>query len=278
MIYSIEYSTENNYDSKSEVFLEYLVIPEETPSQQVLSFLVYTEPKANYSINSNVYGFKKLTFNGLHQIDNFKLKIKVEVEKSFQFPHLISPFSLKKEREIINSFAYLKNNHFYLTQTNFTRITSINKNKNIPKRNKSIMEYCSALNQYLHNEIEYCTNSTTIETDAHTAFNLRRGVCQDFSHIFIGLARQEEIAARYVSGYLFIDDKTEAQLHAWAEVLIPSLGWVGFDPTNNLLINENYFKIAHGIDYTECTPLRGVVRGGEKNTTQYKVIIQQQQQ
>jgi hypothetical protein len=90
------------------------------------------------------------------------------------------------------------------------------------------------------------------------------GVCQDFTHLMIGLARTLGIPARYVSGFVHRDgERTRgyAQTHAWCELFIPSAGWVGFDPTNNCLIGGNFIKVAIGRDFRDVPPNRGVYRG-----------------
>ena len=94
----------------------------------------------------------------------------------------------------------------------------------------------------------------------------RKGVCQDFAHIFLSLVRPLGIPARYVSGYLFQaagsqDRSTDGATHAWVEVLLPDLGWVGLDPTNNLIADDRHIRVAIGRDYADVPPTRGVFKG-----------------
>ncbi len=91
-----------------------------------------------------------------------------------------------------------------------------------------------------------------------------RGVCQDFTHLFIGLARSLGIPARYVSGYIHPDRQRlrgYTQTHAWVEIFFPSIGWVGVDPTNNCTVGENFVKVAIGRDFHDVTPNKGVYKG-----------------
>jgi transglutaminase-like putative cysteine protease len=83
----------------------------------------------------------------------------------------------------------------------------------------------------------------------------RRGVCQDFAHLLIGLCRSLKIPARYISGYL-ATEKASAT-HAWVEVFIPGHGWRGLDPTNNCQTDGTYVKIGHGRDYADVPPISG---------------------
>jgi transglutaminase-like putative cysteine protease len=99
----------------------------------------------------------------------------------------------------------------------------------------------------------------------------RRGVCQDFAHLLIGLCRALKIPARYVSGYL-ATEKASAT-HAWVEVFIPGHGWRGLDPTHSRQIGETYVKIGHGRDYSDVPPVSGNYRGtrGRKMTVAVKI-------
>ena len=116
----------------------------------------------------------------------------------------------------------------------------------------------------LHREIAFDTEPTHAATTAAEAFALRRGVCQDLTHVFLAAARSVEIPARYVSGYLFRSDGTVEQDagHAWAEAKVPDLGWIGFDPTNGICTTEAYVRIAIGLDYLGAAPVRGSRVGG----------------
>jgi transglutaminase-like putative cysteine protease len=104
---------------------------------------------------------------------------------------------------------------------------------------------------------------------AHTAFSAhlrRQGVCQDFTHIMIALVRQLRIPCRYVSGYLYHrsngpDRSAEDAMHAWVEAYLPGLGWVGFDPTNNVPTGDRHIRVAVGRDYADVPPTRGCSRG-----------------
>jgi transglutaminase-like putative cysteine protease len=132
-----------------------------------------------------------------------------------------------------------------------------------------VFEYLLKLNSYLFELLEYSPESTDINTPIEEVLSIRKGVCQDFAHLFISVCRQNKIPARYVSGYLNqgAGFTGTSQLHAWAEALIPELGWVGFDATNNLVADHHYIKIAHGTDYRDCSPIIGVLEttGAQKS-------------
>lgn len=132
-----------------------------------------------------------------------------------------------------------------------------------------------ALNAALFAGMIFCADSTTAATPAAKAYAERRGVCQDFAHIFIAVARTIGIPARYVSGHLFRRDGNGAQSasHAWAEAWVDDLGWVAFDPTNGICADDAYIRIAAGLDYGEAAPVVGARRGGgdEQMTVEVQV-------
>jgi len=118
----------------------------------------------------------------------------------------------------------------------------------------------------LFTRFEYVPKSTRVDSPIDDALSSRQGVCQDFSHIMIALVRQLGIPCRYVSGYLFQPgDKAERSLdgatHAWLEAWLLDLGWVGFDPTHNILTDEHHIRVAVGRDYADVPPTRGVFKG-----------------
>ena len=122
------------------------------------------------------------------------------------------------------------------------------------------------LNTAIYNAFDYVPQSTSVDSPIDEALESRKGVCQDYSNIMIALARTLKIPCRYVSGYLFHrveynDRSAQDATHAWVEALLPELGWVGFDPTNNLLAGERHIRVAVGRDYAEVPPTRGVFKG-----------------
>lgn len=124
----------------------------------------------------------------------------------------------------------------------------------------------------LYERFEYVPGSTTISSTIEHILHTGRGVCQDYAHVMIAVARTWGIPARYVSGYLH--DETAAgggggggggrgtTSHAWVECRLPGPGWTGFDPTNAILAGERHVRVAVGRDYQDVSPTRGVLFGG----------------
>ena len=132
------------------------------------------------------------------------------------------------------------------------------------------------LSARVRDSIIYTRDVTDVTTTAEQAMELGGGVCQDHVHAFITIARQLGFPARYVSGYLMLDDtKIQSASHAWAEVHLDGLGWVGFDISNAISPDQRYIKLATGFDYADVIPVSGVRfgTGGEQIST--RIIIEQ---
>ncbi len=124
-----------------------------------------------------------------------------------------------------------------------------------------ILDRLHALNAAVHAAMRFDAAATGAETDAAQAFALGAGVCQDFTHVFCAAARSLGIPARYVSGH-YVRAEAQPAGHAWAEALVPDLGWVGFDPTNAVSTTPAHVRVAVGLDYLDAAPVRGARRGG----------------
>jgi len=141
------------------------------------------------------------------------------------------------------------------------------------------LPFLHALLAALHRDITFDTDPTHTATTAAEAFQLRRGVCQDITHIFIAAARSAGVPARYIGGHFFRADGVTAQEagHAWAEAHVDGLGWVGFDPTNGISPTEAHVRVAAGLDYLGAAPVRGSRYGGVGETMRVEVNVDQAQ-
>lgn len=125
--------------------------------------------------------------------------------------------------------------------------------------------------------VVYVPGETDVHTSAEEAVAIGAGVCQDHAHIFIGAARALGIPARYVSGYLMMDDRVEQEAgHAWAEAHVENLGWVGFDIANGISPDERYVRVATGRDYGEAAPITGMSYGAGESLLEVRLAVEQQ--
>ena len=126
-----------------------------------------------------------------------------------------------------------------------------------------------------HTLSENLSPSSKILT-AEESFKKKKGVCQDFTHIFISCLRFLGFSVRYVSGYLKIEGVTEQDAtHAWADVFIQDLGWVGFDVANGISPDERYVVLANGFDFFDASPIHGLQLDGKNTDLNVSVSVQQ---
>lgn len=144
---------------------------------------------------------------------------------------------------------------------------------------KDILDRLHGLLGAVRDRVEYVPGVTDAHTGAAEALADGRGVCQDHAHIFIAAARTLAIPARYVTGYLVLDGGGTADAHhAWAEAWVEGLGWVGFDVANRVCPTDSYVRLAAGLDAGYAAPIVGSRRGGETETLDVSVTVEQQQQ
>ena len=127
------------------------------------------------------------------------------------------------------------------------------------------------MTELIHRDFTYQPGVTDVTTSIDQIVEGHQGVCQDFTHLLLGMCRALGIPARYASGYIAERGQSPGDnapsrgvgaSHAWVEAYTPTHGWRGFDPTNNLVANEYYVKIAIGRDYSDVPPTRGTYHGG----------------
>ncbi len=147
-------------------------------------------------------------------------------------------------------------------------------------RGAPILTCADALMHKLHEELTYDPTATTIGTPLSSVLETRRGVCQDFAHLMIACLRSRGLAARYVSGYLRTIAPENGQVltgadasHAWVSVYAPPFDWVDLDPTNGVRVNTDHVTLGWGRDFSDVSPVRGVIIGGGEHTVTVGVTV-----
>lgn len=145
---------------------------------------------------------------------------------------------------------------------------------------RPLLEAAHALMERMYEDFSYQSESTEVNTPAVEALHMRSGVCQDFAHIMVACFRAMGLSARYVSGYLLTEPPTgQPRLvgadasHAWASLYVPEAGWCDFDPTNNRAPGADYVTLAIGRDYSDVSPMRGVIHGGARHSLHVGVTV-----
>ncbi|MCX6380000.1 MAG: transglutaminase family protein [Armatimonadetes bacterium] len=149
--------------------------------------------------------------------------------------------------------------------------------------------FLTELTRHLHGVFVYTPGATTVHSRLEEFLEQREGVCQDFAHLLLAICRRQGIPARYASGYIYTGSASTIEevsyhaegpglvgdggMHAWVECLLPNGVWVGFDPTNDLVVNDHYIKVHYGRDYSDVTPVLGVYSGEVTNTLDVSVRV-----
>jgi len=143
---------------------------------------------------------------------------------------------------------------------------------------RALLESLHELTHRIHEDFKYHPKSTSIDAPLSDVFRNRRGVCQDFAHVMIGVLRSMGLAARYVSGYVRPGPKVQgAQAsHAWVSVFVPGHDWISFDPTNDVLVSDSHITLGWGRDYGDVTPVKGITLGGGGQSVQVEVWVRPQ--
>jgi transglutaminase-like putative cysteine protease len=145
------------------------------------------------------------------------------------------------------------------------------------ERGEGLVPTLHNLSTVIRERVAYVVGHTAVDTPAEEACVAGRGVCQDHAQIFIAAARALEIPARYVSGYLMMDDRVEQEAtHAWAEAWVQGLGWVGFDISNGISPDPRYVRVATGRDYRDAAPITGISFGAVTEELSVHLAVEQQ--
>ena len=266
--YSIRHLTRFRYSTPiSESIMETRMHPRSDSSQHCLSFTLSVSPRCR------VFAYRDHLGNHVHHFDipgehNQLVIIAesiVEQQSSHNVPSFLAPDAWGELDELIESGDYWE----MLLPSQFAvetpALVELAKQMEVTRRDDPL-QLLHEVNNRLFEYFEYVPRSTRVDSPIDEAIITRQGVCQDFAHTMIALLRHVRIPARYVSGYLYRgrednDRSTPDATHAWVEALVPDLGWVGFDPTNNLVAHHRHIRTAVGRDYADVPPTHGIFRG-----------------
>jgi transglutaminase-like putative cysteine protease len=268
MIYTIRHITRFRYSAPiRETMMEARMQPRSDGQQRCLEFRLAVVPQAGVSCYHDYLGNAVHHFDipGQHQELTLVAKATVEMGPAAPLPEALAPATwddLALLRLDGGLFDMLQPGLF----TQPTPLLAGLAGELGLGQGPDPLTTLRQVNQGLYRAFAYAPQSTRVDSTVDEAIAQRRGVCQDFTHIMLALVRQMGIPGRYVSGYLYHrqenqDRSAEDATHAWMEAYLPELGWVGFDPTNNLVAGERHIRVAVGRDYADVPPTRGVFKG-----------------
>ena len=288
MRYLIEHETVLEYPQPvREHHIELRLAPRSDSHQQVNSCSITTEPSAELASYKDYFGNRVDYFCIISPHKKLVTRLKTEVETMKENPFDFEPVPPVDQydwlRENIRRTPALNDyvlHRSLLTPTAMKLAEKVEMAFPRHERERPVLDSLLALLAWVPSVLAYSTGSTTVHGPLLEAVKQGSGVCQDFAHLFIAIARSWGIPARYVMGYMdpgICATGEELATHAWAEALVPGAGWVGFDATHNLLANDHYVAVAVGRDSYDAAPQRGSFKGesaGEQPTV--KVTVQEQ--
>jgi transglutaminase-like putative cysteine protease len=279
MAYSVRHITNFQYaPAVRESVMEVRMQPRTDFRQRCLSFSLSIEPRANMMVYRDFYG------NTVHNFDIPERHQSIEIMAQAIVDVLpardIDPATVEDWDELDRRVAQTDYWEM-MVPSHFTTPTPLLENLAQEldlQRRGNPLELLRELNSRLYEKFDYAPNTTAVDSPIDDALQSRRGVCQDFAHILITLVRQLKVPCRYVSGYLFHEDKSmdrspAGATHAWVEAYLGELGWVAFDPTNNLEGCDRHVRVALGRDYADVPPTRGIYKGDAKSELSVLVTV-----
>jgi transglutaminase-like putative cysteine protease len=284
MIYSVRHTTTFRYQpAVRESVMEVRLQPRSEAQQRCLSFQLDVRPAAN------IMQYTDFTGNMVHHFDiaGRHSEVRVIAQSTVDVQASVTPCAADAG-DWTDLDALVASGDYWdmLTPSEFVQSTELLKQLAAELRCQrcgNILEFLTGINETIYQLFAYVPNSTKVDSPIDEALRTRQGVCQDFAHIMIALVRRLGIPCRYVSGYMYHRDagreeekkdrSLEGASHAWAEALVPGLGWVAFDPTNNLIGTDRHIRVAIGRDYTDVPPTRGVYKGEAQSELSVAVVV-----
>lgn len=280
MYYTVHHVTEFRYSAPiTESIMEVRIQPRSEGVQRCLDFRLHTSPRSEIMTYRDALGNRVHHFDVPNRHNHLRITAEaiVEVTSAPPLPQELEP----ADWEHLDALTATDEYWDMLQPSHFARpselLYGLMHELDVRRRDDPLSVLCE-LNTALYKSIEYAPKNTRVDSPIDDALSIRRGVCQDFAHIMITLVRELRIPCRYVSGYLFHqsdsqDRSVDGATHAWVEALLPELGWVGFDPTNDTLAGERHIRVAVGRDYADVPPNRGVFRGTAESELKVSVTV-----
>ncbi len=269
MFYSIRHLTRFRYDSAvNESLMEVRMHPRTEGTQRCLSFQLSTDPRGRMNEYRDYLGNTIHHFDvpGKHTQLSIVAESAVEIQPVPELPERLGSDAWRELDEMVAAGDYWE----MLMPSEFTQPTPALEKLYAQlqiERTEDPLTFLRVLNSAMYSWFDYVPKATQVDSPIDHAIETGRGVCQDFAHVMTAMVRHLKIPCRYVSGYLchrphHQDRSAEGATHAWVEALLPGgLGWVGFDPTNNLLAGDRHIRTAIGRDYADVPPTKGIFKG-----------------
>jgi transglutaminase-like putative cysteine protease len=278
--YNIRHVTRFIYDSPiTESVMEARVQPRSEGAQRCMRFSLSTTPIARVRMYQDHDGNLVHHFNIPGRLSRLSVVADalVECAPAPDVPAALGPGAWERLEAATASGAFWEVLHPSPFARPTARLDAFARELDL-RRGDDPLATVRRINSELFARLTYSPKSTRVDSPIDDALESRKGVCQDFTHIMIALLRHLGIPCRYVSGYLFHQAdgavrSADGATHAWGECWFPELGWIGFDPTNNLVADHRHIRVAIGRDYTDVPPTRGVFKGLSAARSELSVAV-----
>ena len=282
MFYAVRHFTRYRYSRPVwQSIMEVRMHPRSEHMQRCFTFQLSVSPRAR------IFSYPDHVGNLVHHFDipaphrhlTIIADALVEVDEPEPLPPDLGPeawLELDRMLELEDYWDMLQPSHFARPSP---ALSALARELDVAERgSRDPLVLLQRLNTQLFEAFAYAKQSTRVDSPIDEALEKRQGVCQDFAHIMIALVRGLRIPCRYVSGYLHheawhSDRSAEGATHAWLEALLPGLGWIGFDPTNNLPAGIRHVRTAIGRDYADVAPTVGRMKGSAETELQVRVRV-----
>ncbi|MYF69062.1 MAG: transglutaminase family protein [Proteobacteria bacterium] len=278
--YLVEHVSSYKYDNQVQGSLMLLRLrPRDDGRQRVLKFNLHVDPYAALTELEDPFGNRCHLFNVHRRHGATVVHSRVRVEAADAPPLPEHPGSdgwkaLEAAIDPVDGWEFLEPSRYVRFSDALEAFTSANDIERGADPLSSLMD----LSARLHRVFQYDPGSTAVDSPMEHILETGRGVCQDYTHVMLAIARSWGVPGRYVSGYIHREGREGEQSlpgasHCWGEFFIPDAGWVGIDPTNDTLADHRFVAVAVGRDYADACPTRGTVLGGGGSTLEVKVTV-----
>lgn len=282
MRFDITHVTDYCYEQPaSEAYVEARLAPPERATQRTLSHVIEFSPEAPLTGYTDYFGNPTAFYSMIKRHPRLTVTNRLSVETLAPvLPEEALELTVGEARQIFSSAVTDVFDHLRGTAAVPNGGEATEWGRKLLRSDLSLREALSALNKEVHRGFKYTKGSTDVSTPLAAVWKTRKGVCQDFAHIMLGVLRTSGLPARYVCGYIETDPPKGSRrlvgavaTHAWVEVLVPGVEWVALDPTNNQWCGERHVAVSFGRDFADAAPLRGTFKGSGGQKMSVKVTM-----